>query len=235
MKNDTAVYPSNNVRPLGRAGQLWLAFVQSLVLALTALGFYWARSVDYPQVDITHRALLAALGVLLLVLLIVPRWRRSELTMVISSLLLAISCWMSHAARLLNTENWHGEWSQDFAMLLPYILGVGLLTALTGLLMRTGIFGESRLGRGALLAGAFFMLSSLFFFLLITRFPSMKSPVLNYDFPPVHLQELFAGALLYCTALWLGGVAIRREGKQIFLPFGQLALVIYFLIIWQVR
>lgn len=225
----------NNSRPLGRSGQFWLVFVQSFVLALTALGLYWARSEEYPEVDITHRALLIVLGVLLLIVLIVPRWRRSELTMVVSSLLLAIACWMSHAARLIDTEKWRGEWSQDFALILPYVLGVGLLTLITGLLLRTGILGESRLGRGALLAGGFFMLSSLAFYLLITRMPSMKSALLNYDFPPVHLQELFAAALLYCTALWLGGVAIRGNGKYLFLPFGQLALVIYFLIFWQVR
>ena len=224
-----------STRPLGRAGQIWLAFVQSLVLALTALGLYWARSESTSEVDVTHRALLAGVALLLLVVILVPRWRRSELVMVLSSLMLATAAWISHHARLIDTENWRGEWSTDFALILPFVLGVGLLASLSGLAMRAGILGESRLGRGALLACGYLLAATLLFFLLITRAPSLQQAALNYDFPVVHVQELFATALLYGGCLWLGGLAIRRDGQQIFLPFGQVALAIFFLILWQVR
>ena len=217
--------------PPSRAQEIWLVVMQCVPIALLVLALCWSLSSDTPAHPpaAIYQKLLIALAAAMFVVSLVPKWRHGEIAGILGGVILATACWLA-AGHTLTTKALS---SSNIPSLTPIILIIALLGLLSGLLLRAGIFGESRIGKGALAGGLLLCGWAAFFYGLLNNIPAFKLPELGYGFSPDQMQEILAVIILFALALWLGGVGIRRQGRSLFQPIAMVVVIAIFIIKWH--
>jgi hypothetical protein len=216
---DTAVPPSEETR----AQVIWRVVVQLAVLALVILALAWS-----PKPQRFHQALLLLLALISLVVALLPRWRTGEFAAALSGVALALCCWFTS-----NDVFWNPAFlTPDFTPLLtPILAATAVVLLIWGALARAGALDPWRFGKGALagmlLLGGFGTL----FYVVINYVPYFKR---LYGIDQYQLETVWAAAVLYPLALWLGGVAIRPARRWTFLPLGLALAMIAFVVYWHI-
>lgn len=220
--------------PSGHVCEIWLVVMQCVTIVLLAVALHWSLSPDthLPPASI-YRKLLAVLAVGMLVVSLAPKWRHGEIAGLLGGIILAAACWLSAGHVLSSPAMQQYISSSDIPSLTPVVIVIAALAILSGLVLRAGIFGESRVGGGALIAGLLLSGWTLFFYGLLHKVAAFKLPELGYGFSSDQVQEIFSSIILFSLALWLGGVGFRRQGRWLFQPIGMFVVVVIFLLKWH--
>jgi len=230
LSTETAPAPER----VGHLCDIWLVVMQIVTLVLLALALHWSISPEthLPPAAI-YRKFLALLALVLLVVSLAPKWRHGEIAGLLCGVTLATASWLSagHVLSSLTMQRYIS--SSEIPYLTPIVLLIAVLALLSGLLLRTGIFGESRVGIGALAAGLLLSGWTLFFYGLLHKVAEFKLPEFGYGFSPDQMQEILASVILFSLTLWLGGVGIRRQGRWAFQTIGMVIVLIIFLLKWH--
>lgn len=219
----------------GRAQEIWLLVMQLVPIALLVLALCWAVSPDAPHLPpaAIYRKFLAGLALLMFIVAVIPKWRHGEVAGVLGGAILATACWLA-AGHVLSAPSAQKYISSgDIPTLTPIIMLIAVLALFSGLLLRAGVFGESRVGRGALAAGLLLSAWAACFYGLLRNVPAFKLPELGYGFSSDQMQEILAVIILFSLALWLGGVGIRRQGRWLIQPIGMVLVLACFLLKWH--
>jgi hypothetical protein len=225
----------------------WFAAVQITALALLALALWWAGVPLEP-----HRGLLAlllvAFGLISLAWLAavlldayagsaaapfvawVAMLRRGPVMSLLGGLTLATACYLSASRTFAVADT--GQFGQ-FAKGLPIIAPVVMLATL--IIAHASILPALRakqapFGLAALLGAVLLVLLATAFYALVT----LAQPFNGwYVIEFRQYAGLLAGALLYGSALWLGGAGIRPEARWLILPEGMVLVLSWFLMYWR--
>lgn len=189
-----------------RGGRIWLVVVQCIALALSVLACVWAEPPErYTLV------LLGGLGVGLLLVALIPLWRRHALSGVLCGVGLAFLC--SLATKNAIAVN---EFGDTIPMLLPILIAISIPVVLWGIFARVGLRDQAGFGIAALIGGALILLVELLFYYL-TTYTGFK---MLYSIEVEQLLGVVTAALLYPLAMWLAGVGVRPDTRLAFLPLG---------------
>ena len=136
--------------PSTRAQAVWLVAVQVAALGLTALALNYTEAPAAPQ-----RQLLALLAFALLVVALVPGWRRGHIAGILGGITCALACWLSSARTFeLDDPGDLGFIAGYVPIITPIIVGVVVVLIIWGVLTRSGLRDDSRFGIAALVGSA---------------------------------------------------------------------------------
>lgn len=208
-----------------RAQAVWLMLTQAVVLGLTALALHYADAPPTPQ-----RHLLALLALALLVVTLVPRWRRGQIAGILGGVTCALACWLSAAHTFtLDDPGDLGLIAGYVPVMAPIAAGAALALTVWGAFARGGLRDDARFGVAALAGSTLVAVSGIALYLLINTVPMFSA---LYAIDAYQLAALLAAAVLYGSTIWLGSIGIRATARGHFLPLGLVVIIAAFLVHW---
>lgn len=226
-----------------RARQAWYILVQLAVLALLALALYWASQPPDPANPIVelqrpelqrwqdafllYRLPLMVFGGASLLFACIPPLRRSPIAAILGGVTLGTACWLSSVhlwqPRLLT------EVSATVPLMAPVLFAAVVFLFALGLFARAGVLrgttgpGQAALAGWLLLTGMILAGSHA-----VVSVTSLHG--LGYEITRDQLWEMLAAVTLFLPAIWLGGVAVRRESRWCFQPLGMALVLAIFIV-----
>lgn len=212
--------------------QVWVVAVQVAALAVAATAWVFAKSLATAEGAVSPplpvQGLVGLMALAMLLVALVPGWRRGKAGALLCGIGLATVCWLTI------DRTWDIPYFAIayIPLMTPVVAGAAVALAVWGAIARAGLAGQARLGNAALVALVLVIVWTLLFFFGINHSAHFSK---LYAVELFQVQEIIAAALLYPLALWLGGVGVRAQSRLTLLPAGMTIILAAFLVMWHVR